>query len=458
MVKIPKRLRWWFHPKDGSNPTIIKTSVNGKPYVARGIERREFLSKSAKMAAVGGLGVALGSMGFPAEGAPSTNWNMGPGSQEVDVQYLIFLSGASWYRRDGDTGKMGDTSEGDSPTSDPVPLINRAISALSGFHGATVYGARRIVVNGDFTSSTTLNITTGPIVFDHYGAFTYTGTSSAVIINLMYTAFPGGFPLGNISQADNWIHLGPIIGPNVTSPWNQNATAYGVTLLNYLESTLVVDSINGFQDCVRIDLSAAGAIVAGCRFVFKTIVACVNGIHFVGDGNGAGGGGHTVDAQIFTCSGAGVLIDLASGASSEYNMWTGVCNTNTFTHDFVNNNNRADAGRSPQLVMFAEINFSHCTLGPLDVFISAGSSVQANQEIVRFIRLAIMQKQLAQAFTAATSLAVTFPYPEVDTNYGVHVDFNVNVGGYWITAKGTSGCTINWVTNTTGQLSYHLYR
>ncbi len=73
MVKIPKRLRWWFHPKDGSNPTIIKTSVNGKPYVARGIERREFLSKGAKMAAVGGLGVALGSMGLPVEASPPTN-------------------------------------------------------------------------------------------------------------------------------------------------------------------------------------------------------------------------------------------------------------------------------------------------------------------------------------------------------------------------------------------------
>jgi hypothetical protein len=74
---IPKRSRWWFHPKDGHS-MIIKTSVNGKPYVPRGVERREFLEKAAKMGVAGALGAGLASMGFPVSASPPVNWNLGP--------------------------------------------------------------------------------------------------------------------------------------------------------------------------------------------------------------------------------------------------------------------------------------------------------------------------------------------------------------------------------------------
>src|SRR5437016_1490605 len=147
MVKIPKRLRWWAQ----GQPTIIKTSVNGKPYLPRGIERRQFLEKGLKVAAIGGLGAAIGSMGFPVEASPPVNWNQGPGSMEENSHFTIFQGGTSWYRRDGDTGKIGDGSEGDSPVTDPVPLINRTIAAMSLGH--------LLVVKNGFTTATTLNFT-----------------------------------------------------------------------------------------------------------------------------------------------------------------------------------------------------------------------------------------------------------------------------------------------------------
>ena len=53
---------------------------------------------------------------------------------------------------------------------------------------------------------------------------------------------------------------------------------------------------------------------------------------------------------------------------------------------------------------------------------------------------------IAQAVTTgAGNVAVTFPRSEVDTNYGVNAtpSWNTTV---WVTAKSTTGCTINFGT------------
>ncbi len=49
-----------------------------------------------------------------------------------------------------------------------------------------------------------------------------------------------------------------------------------------------------------------------------------------------------------------------------------------------------------------------------------------------------------------TTLAVTLPARMPDANYFVGVQANFNNGGTWVTAKTTTGFTLNWVTATVG--------
>ncbi len=46
------------------------------------------------------------------------------------------------------------------------------------------------------------------------------------------------------------------------------------------------------------------------------------------------------------------------------------------------------------------------------------------------------------------TLAVTFGTNEIDGSFAIFVSFTYNAGAYWITARGTTGFTINWVTVT----------
>lgn len=55
-----------------------------------------------------------------------------------------------------------------------------------------------------------------------------------------------------------------------------------------------------------------------------------------------------------------------------------------------------------------------------------------------------------------TNLAVTMPAPMPDVNYFVGVQANFNNGGTWITAKTTTGFTLNWATATVGSQAARL--
>ncbi len=392
MVKIPKRLRWWFHPKDGSNPTIIKTSVNGKPYVARGIERREFLSKGAKMAAVGGLGVALGSMGLPVEASPPTNWNLGPGTMAIGDEYVIFQSSNnSWYRKRGDTAAVDDNSEADSTPSDPVPLINRTVTAIATASNNSTFPqnpTRQVLtVKGNFTSSTTITLTT-PLRYCHYGYFFYTGTGVAIDVTMQIYLGTQGTAFYNFGQGSQAVIVEGLIGPNTTSPYTTNPNCYGIRINAFCQGTLWVGQTTGFAEALRFEYNNANAShfnatssgyysQAGNVISLLTCQGCNIGIHFAWDNIATQlqGGGNLFTVWIFGCI-KGIVIDNA-GAGFENNTWLG--ESNCVTNDYVNNSNQTGNQGNEQLILFNDFLTNNSTFGPYDtIFVNARSPRSTN--------------------------------------------------------------------------------
>lgn len=367
-MKIPKRLRWWYHSKDGSNPTIIKTSVNGKPYVPRGMERREFLFNAAKMAAAGALGAGIASMGLPISASPPVNWNQGAGAMEEAMHYVIFPGGSSWYRRDGDTGKIGDSSEGDSPTTDPVPLINRTISAMSMGHALTV--------KGGFSSATTINFTVN-IWYAHHGVFNYTGTGDAVYINTTSGAsqnLTDPDTSAVITQPTLVLYIYALVGPNSTSPYTTNATAYGLHAFNCIYHNIHITRIVNFAEAVRIDQGGTGTTYSGYNniavdgiYVLDHIRNCNIAIHFAASSSSATGLTQTNKFlfDIENCAAYGILIDNLTtfNNNNAYQQFFGIIDNHGISgaHDYVNNQVQTDTNAGNCLMGFF---VAGSTLGP----------------------------------------------------------------------------------------------
>lgn len=55
-----------------------------------------------------------------------------------------------------------------------------------------------------------------------------------------------------------------------------------------------------------------------------------------------------------------------------------------------------------------------------------------------------------------TTVAVTMPAKMPDANYFVGASASFNSGGVWVTAKTTTGFTLNWATATVGSQSARL--
>lgn len=60
-------------------------------------------------------------------------------------------------------------------------------------------------------------------------------------------------------------------------------------------------------------------------------------------------------------------------------------------------------------------------------------------------------------FSAATTKAVTFTTPEVDTSYNVTIDSPANLT-HWVTAKATTGFTINASASNSNTVGWTLTR
>lgn len=336
---------------------------------------------------------------------------------------------------------------------DPVNLLNSNVIQ-------TCRQGAKILVLGDFSSATTLKFTQ-PVKYEHHGTFTYTGTGDA--INLQETG---------AGQANSlYIYIWALIGPNNVSPYNTvAANAIGIHCNFAYQPHIWIDHLYYFTEGVRFDVSLGNFCSDGQWRLFG-FQWCNIGIHWTGSASNINMQGHFMEMHMFACK-TGILIDLASNASSGFNYFYGVCANVGFGagyQDYVNNNNRVDNGASPNILCFSSSTTANASvLGPLDTvlpnpdYYQANGSTVTNQTTVgsHFPRIELQQKGIARSFTNVTSLAVTFPLQEPDTNYGVFVSFSYNAGAYWITSKTVSGCTINWVTANAGAqtLDYMLMR
>lgn len=55
-----------------------------------------------------------------------------------------------------------------------------------------------------------------------------------------------------------------------------------------------------------------------------------------------------------------------------------------------------------------------------------------------------------------TTIAIVLPAPVADALYFVGADFSFDNGGYWTSAKTTSGFTLNWATASVGAQSVRI--
>lgn len=457
-MKLPKRLRWWAH----GQPTVLKTSSNGKVYIPRGKEReadfenqktmarREFLGNAAKYAAAGMLGAGIASMGIPVGASPPINWNQGPGSMEEVSHFTIFLGGTSWYRRDGDTGKIGDSSENDPLTTDPVPLINRTISAMSVGHA--------LYIKSGFTTATTINFTVN-ICYYHYGVHNYTGTGDAVYINTTTGATQNVTDPDTgavIPQPSLRLYIYTLYGPNSVSPYTTNSTAYGIHAFNAVYPCITVDRIMYFAEAIRIDQGGTGTSYSGYNniavdglYIIEHIRYCNMGIHFSASVATASGLTQTNKFifDIEVCAGYGVLIDNLTtfNNNNAYQQFYGIIDNHGISgaFDYVNNQVQSDTNAGNILVGFFLTTStltpgSGSVVGPKDVVFSTATFSYVSPGIQDHLTKTIFGQ-------TTTQTVLTYPFSNASTaqNNGTF-----KIGGT-LSVVSVSGGTV------TLQVTYH---
>lgn len=327
------------------------------------MDRRSFLSKAGSLAAAGGLGALAATVGLPVSSSPATPWNQGAGSMQEWAEYVIYQAnstagGTAWYRRDGDTGKISDSSEGDSPTTDPVPLINRAINSMTPGTGTGLW--QTLIVKGGFSSATTLLIN-NVITYRHYGVFKYTGTGNAVSINIPYSAS------GNMTDVTGaiievpgpHIYIGALYGPNNVSPFNASANAFGLYMISCIYGNIEIGRIQYFTEAVRVDASGTGSggyagyssMVVDNNILLNHIRYCNTAIHLYAGGNG--GSAHVLaqtnhwKMDVEVCAAHGFLQDdFGASNNAAYQELTGIIDNHGDSGAFDYENNTQSGGDS----------------------------------------------------------------------------------------------------------------
>lgn len=390
-----------------------------------------------------------------------------PRPGQIPASWIVWNDGANW-RGDSLKGKASATPGTDAPT-----VINAVLAVAT--------PSDVIVVLGDFSSANTISFTTAIGGYYHYGQHTVTGgTSVGILINdpaPAGTALPA-FTSPDYSNTGQEIYIRRLLGPAGISGSTFGASSAGVRLQNCMQKTLRFGMIQGFQygflvDQTVVDSATALAICNDNQFHCRTLRNNNYAVRFLGPPAVAGSA--TVQCQgnewflqvIYPLNGAfGVVKDAnlihqlqqwyhlsmvpSGGASGFWIANPGNSSNRPLSADFI-------------LALFWVDNVNN-VLQVDDVLISHNSGVSGASSsnafggLTKLAKLGLSQKELAKSFTTATSLAVTFPMIEFDTNYSVIPSFSLNVGNWWITAKTTTGCTINWVTSSTGSLDYMVYR
>lgn len=355
------------------------------------------------------------------------------------ADYTVYQSGTTWYRRNGATGLNDDNSGGDTPTTDPVPMINRLM--------ATISPRQSVLIRGDYSSALSVTISQH-ITYVHLGEITLTGNVPAVILNTTDTTNEGA----------GWIQLSQIMGPAAKGVGFTSSA--GVKLVSWDDDKIFLGRIQAVFDGVLFNPASAGTTVDNMIYI-TVIYNCNSGIHFAaGSGGSSEQGNNFYGGNIPTCNNC-VLYDL--GANAVYSTFFGTTLHANGGNSWVNNDTDGTR-KAGNLVISRFISNEGITSQPGDLFVamnpSADSGVKAFGGATKTPRLGLSQKQIGVSFTNVTTLAVTFPLAEADSNYSVVVAFSYNAGAYWITGKSTTGCTINWNTANAGPqtLDYMVYR
>jgi hypothetical protein len=322
-----------------------------------------------------------------------------------------------------------------------------------------------IVIKGNFsTASGTITITKY-LTYIHEGVHTVTGNFAAVTMNI-----PQGTLV--VGKAGNAIYVGAkVFIKEIAGPADRGvgfASSAGIRFVFSSQCYFHIQQIHDFNYGYFFDYTNITALdqVADCLFMNPGVTFCNYAVRVVGGSPRKSEEGNVfVNCNFFGCN-HGVVID--STADISFSTWTGAID-NVFqagSDNWVNNASTivGTSALTTQLLLF---EFLRSAAGNVFqngdfLFAAAGASYGTvglpGTRTLRIPRLTIVQRQLAVGFTAATSIAVIFPEAEQDTNYSVYVEFAQNSGAYWITAKSTTGCTINWATSSTGSLDYFVQR
>jgi hypothetical protein len=356
------------------------------------------------------------------------------------ARFQIRTDGTSWH-------VFGDSR--DIIFATPDAALTYALGQINDFDKITGKG------NGTFAATVTI---TKYVRLEWYGKITV-GNFAAFTLNIpQNTEFVelGGNAVYGMSYIDVTVIQGPAqygVG---------NTSSAGIKALFYSQQHIRVGQI---IDCFYGLWQAwnSGGNFAD-NWVDIQVTFCNTAIYVQGGSPRMSGEGNNYDVKIFGCQ-KGLVAD--SNADFAFNVFRGTIDNAFVPGTNWVNNNAIIVGTAIPTVNIILLDFLR--IGGSEVFqagdigftiASSGYGTQSgvSARALMTTRLQVHQKQIAVAFSAATSIAVTFPEAEQDTNYSVFVEFQQNSGAYWITGKSTTGCTINWVTSSTGSLDYFVQR
>lgn len=328
-----------------------------------------------------------------------------------------------------------------------------------------------IIVVGDFSSANTISFTSAIGGYFHYGTQTQTGNAPAVLFDDAAT----GITVSGSEGGEYYFRR--LAGPvgDSGSNWASFAASAGIRLVHTVQRTIRWGKIGGFNYGILIDMTPASATVND-NWLYGDLLRNNNyNIRFLGPDGHVGGGvnqcqGNHWKPGILSYGSASYAAHIVKDANliHQYNEWEGVdfaSGGGATQYDYQSNAGNQGASRALSGDYGSFLYATNVVLQPDDNIIvhnwfndTFGNPTKPRIGIANLSRINLGQKQVGVAFAAVTSLAVTFPMAEPDTNYSILATFSVNVGAHWITGKTTTGCTINWVTSSTGSLDYMVYR
>jgi hypothetical protein len=371
--------------------------------------------------------------------------------------YTVYRDGpnGAWYAEPSrESGRLLDSSNSDSVLSDPVPLLNRLINKSS--------LGDVIVVKGNFSSANTLNFVyqsdanPGVVHYFHYGNHTYTGTGDAVFVNTaLYDAGVAYF-----QGATLWINQ--LEGVNTASPFNSpHANSVGLHVVSMSATNVIIHNIAYIANCVFFDATSQTRYlqpgITSNRFYG---IWQASNIAFHVTGSSIEMGGNHFYCNILGGAAHNLLVD--AGSYFHQNVFHETIDSGSLTVPSIENNATTIPNGTPaaNILLSGQIGLTGLdVLSAYDtVLFSENYSESTDAPRLQILRLQVAQKQIGLAYHG-TSLAVTFPVAEKDASYQVQATFNFNTGGYWITSKTTTGCTINTVnSNAGGTVDYNVQR